>query len=117
LKPQVSFNYLGTFASEASSELFSVRSDPIGDSVSQNAERPFELELFGLVLKSQLEFNLAYNRNRFREQTMSALLDFIRAELEVVMRHCREKRGAELTPADLTYSKLSLDELETLLHD
>ena len=117
MEPQVSFNYLGTFAREASPELFSIRSDPIGDPVSRNANRPFELELFGLVLKGQLEFNLAYNRHRFQEQTMTVLLEFIRTELEVVMRHCREKTAPELTPADLTFPKLSLDELEALLHD
>jgi non-ribosomal peptide synthase protein (TIGR01720 family) len=113
-RPEIAVNYLGVFG-HAPAGRFRLTTEPAGEAVSARAHRPFAIELAGAVVDGALELAAVYDGARFGETTMARLMDDLVKELDVVARHCAERRRADLTPADLTYSDLTLDELDELL--
>ncbi len=113
-RPQVSFNYLGRF--DAGDETATLRpsAEAIEGGVDPAAPLLAELEASAIVLAGELRLMLAYNRRRFEGPAMGALMQAWREELGLVVQHCREQSGTRLTPADLSYSQLTVDELEGL---
>jgi iturin family lipopeptide synthetase A len=112
--PQISFNYLGQFDSGAWSTEFSVSADPVGWAVSPDAERPCEIDISATVLHDEFEFRIEYNASHFARTTMERLLELYREKLLPIVDHCTGRETTELTPHDLSYSELTLDELEGL---
>ena len=113
-RPDVSFNYLGQIDREAAGAAFRLAAEPIGGGVSPDAECLAEMEISGLVAGGRLQLSIAYNRLRFGAEAMQALATAWRTEIAAAIEHCRHRTGTELTPADLTYSGLSVDELEDM---
>ncbi len=79
-----------------------------------NRSRSVEL-VEGFVLGDQLRASLRYNGGLFRAETMERLADGFRAELLAVMDHCLRREEAELTPSDIDYDGLGIDELDEVL--
>ncbi len=113
-RPPIVFNYLGSFDEGVSSGPFEPAPEEPGGDVSPLAPRPCELEVSGIITGGRLRLGIGYSRKQYRPETVGRLLDLLRSELKVVMDHCRSRNAAELTPSDLTYKDLSLDELDDL---
>ncbi|MDA8018156.1 MAG: amino acid adenylation domain-containing protein [Thermoanaerobaculia bacterium] len=110
--PLTSFNYLGDFdASMTVGDLIMV-SEPVGDSVDGNSPRPTELDIGAAVLRGRLFLEIGYSRHRFSRHRTEALLVALRDSIGEVIDHCSGRLHPEVTPADLTYSGISLEELE-----
>ncbi|MBT7590555.1 MAG: amino acid adenylation domain-containing protein [Candidatus Scalindua sp.] len=112
---QITFNYLGQIDDSMFSELFTISFDAVGEVVSPDAERHCDIDISGVVLDGKLELMVVYNRNRFQEGTMGDFLNKFQRELRTAMCHCQEKKTSEMTPADFTFSQLSLDDLEEII--
>jgi amino acid adenylation domain-containing protein/non-ribosomal peptide synthase protein (TIGR01720 family) len=111
-RPSISFNYLGTLGTPTHST-FRFVNEPLDGHVSPDAETLAELEVSGMVIDGALQLTLAYDRQRFLSPTMDTLLAAWQRELRIAIEHCRQ-RPVELTPADLSYAGLSVDELEDI---
>jgi surfactin family lipopeptide synthetase A len=111
-RPSVSFNYLGTLGTSAHST-FRFVNEPLDGHVNPDAETLAELEVSAMVIDGALQLTLAYDRQRFDAPSIDALLAQWQRELRIAIEHCRQ-RPAELTPADLSYAGLSVDELEDI---
>jgi hypothetical protein len=57
---------------------------------------------------------LAFNAARFDIAAMRELLEAWRREIAVVVAFCAGRPQGELTPSDLSYARLSVDDLENL---
>lgn len=113
--PQVRLNYLGQFGEGPQADLFSITTDLTGTPVSPKAERTFELDISAMILNAEFELSVSYNFRHFEDEGIDEFLSLIREEMRNIIRHCQEKETQELTPGDLTYSDLSLEELEGIL--
>ncbi|MCP5425318.1 MAG: amino acid adenylation domain-containing protein [Gammaproteobacteria bacterium] len=114
LVPRIAFNYLGDFAAGAPAGRFRIVNEPVGDAVSPDAERLCALEISGLILHGALEMSFSFNRRQFDEASLRALTSAFASELKSIVEHCIGRDSPELTPADLSYSDLSLDEFDQL---
>jgi amino acid adenylation domain-containing protein/non-ribosomal peptide synthase protein (TIGR01720 family) len=114
LQPQLSFNYLGQMDAGVSSAPLRMSTEAIDGGVSSDAWSLAELELSAVAIAGRLRLMLAFNAQRFELAAMQVLLETWQGELGVIVEHCLLQTHTELTPADLSYSELSVDELEDL---
>ena len=113
-RPAISFNYLGQIDAGAAGAMFRVVPEPIAGWVNPDAACLAEIEISAAVSGGVLGLTLAYNHLRFAADRMQALLACWRTELGAAVEHCRTRTVTEVTPADLTYAGLSVDELEDM---
>ncbi|MBT6276943.1 MAG: amino acid adenylation domain-containing protein [Chromatiales bacterium] len=113
-RPQVSFNYLGQLDAGHSDAPLRFLPDVLYGNVSPDAETLAELEVSAYALAGQLRLTLAFSEQRFESVMASALLDVWRNQLMVIVEHCSDRTHIELTPADLSYSDITIDELEDI---
>jgi amino acid adenylation domain-containing protein/non-ribosomal peptide synthase protein (TIGR01720 family) len=105
------FNYLGNPGGRMTGQGFSVSTEGVGVTVSPRAPRPVPLDLSALVVNGQMDITLSFDPN----QHSATLLSHYRDALTQVIRHCLGRDANELTPSDLTYTDLSLEELDRML--
>ena len=112
--PQLSFNYLGEIDTAIQGQFLTVSSQLVEGAVSADAHTLAELEVSAWVLDGRARLMLAFDHQRFSQLAMDALVESWHAELTRVLAHCAGVEGVELTPADLSYSQLTVDELEDI---
>jgi iturin family lipopeptide synthetase C len=111
--PQISFNYLGEI-SAAEPGRFQQDVDHTGRTVSPRAPRPYDLAILCAVSEGRFSISLSYHRQQYLLTSVEQLMDRYLHSLRTVLAHCTGCQSTELTPSDLTYKDLSLEELEEL---
>lgn len=114
LRPQIVFNYLGQFDSDANNGTFEIINGSIGSEVSPDRKRQFELELTGLITNHQLKISLYYSTKQYKSGTINRLLSSYQTNLQNIINYCLSLENKVLTPTDLTYKNLSIEELANL---
>ena len=114
-EPEISFNFLGELDSGLGEHDLRLVPRSLGEDVSPQSEREFSLQLAGSVLGGVLQLGVTYSETVIDAAAVDALCRAWRAHLDRVIEHCVAREAPELTPSDLTYSDLSLDELEEIL--
>jgi len=115
LQPEISFNYLGQFDETFDNGVVTLSDIPIGECTSPSMENLYIIDINGVLINGQLLFNFIYNKHEYREQTISHVAESFRKHLVKVIDHCTAIQYTERTPSDFTFSRLSIDELETVL--
>ena len=113
-KPQIRFNYLGTVDDLNSEMLFDVSTRQVGALRSKNSNRAFDFEVTGKVEHGKLVLELTFNPHLFDASVIEKWWATCKAEIEKLVRFCAEYEQKELTPSDLSYDELSLDELDAI---
>jgi len=111
--PKISFNYLGEF-SETDNDLFELQVVDATYCIAPNLERPYLLDVESMIIQGQLHLSIHYNPQHYHTTTIQQILSTYHQILLAIINHCQQKQIAELTPADLTYSGLSLDDLDDI---
>ncbi len=116
IEPDICFNYLGQLDREVNTELFSISKLSTGNSISLKSERVNSIEINGMIVGGELTFTCSYNKKEFRENTIKNVMDTFKENLLLVINHCVGKQEVEVTPTDLGYGKLSIDELDKVMN-
>jgi amino acid adenylation domain-containing protein/non-ribosomal peptide synthase protein (TIGR01720 family) len=115
LRPRVIFNYLGQFDSDVRNMAdFAMAPESPGPVVSPAALRLYDLDISGMVSGQCLSVTVSYNRNHFRRATVEGFLAILKERLRRVIHFCVDRNQKELTPSDLTYKGLSLNQLQEI---
>ncbi|MGR9012021.1 MAG: amino acid adenylation domain-containing protein [Gammaproteobacteria bacterium] len=114
-EPDLVFNYLGRFDRSDEAGLYQALTNDVGEAVAAQGLRPCALELSAMVLEDRLCIDWRYDQQQFTDESMQILTSLYMASLREVMDHCLQQTARAITPSDLTYSDLSLDELEAFL--
>jgi amino acid adenylation domain-containing protein/non-ribosomal peptide synthase protein (TIGR01720 family) len=112
--PRVIFNYLGQFDMDLTQLSFRMTRESVGNTRSSNGQRPYELDVSGIIINKQLEISTSYSRKQYKSETVEILSKHFKSELNRIISYCSTMKGKELTPGDLTYSYLSIENLERL---
>jgi iturin family lipopeptide synthetase B len=113
--PGISFNYMGEFGSISQlhqENMFSLSEMRTGYQFSPDLEQWYAVNINGMIAQSQLVLDFSYNKYQYKPDTIAALLDGCKTHLLNIITHCVKKETKELTPSDLTYPHLSIDQLE-----
>ncbi|MCP4351222.1 MAG: amino acid adenylation domain-containing protein [Desulfobacterales bacterium] len=106
-KPSISFNYLKPFDENITKGLF--------DIIETATSFKFQVSSFKFQVSSfnsKLQIKASYNKSLFKQESIEKILSDYKQELLTIADHCQGKETTELTPADLTYSDLSIDDLD-----
>ncbi|MEI6260570.1 MAG: amino acid adenylation domain-containing protein, partial [Deltaproteobacteria bacterium] len=113
-RARILFNYLGSFDAGEESRFF-IDDKGAGNTISGRFERESEIVIEGAIIGNRLKLGLSYNTKVHCKETVDMFLGAYRDELLVVIGHCVSRETGELTPHDLTYNDLTVQELDNVL--
>uniref|UniRef100_UPI00374CB4B1 amino acid adenylation domain-containing protein n=1 Tax=Spongiimicrobium salis TaxID=1667022 RepID=UPI00374CB4B1 len=116
--PEIIFNYLGTFDSQLNTEnnggskaVFAIDSRNHGTPTSPQRKRDSVLELSTVVLDGQMKSSLIYSTCQYQETTISHILKVMKEKLEEIIEVTSKDTQTHITPVDLTYKGLNMEQL------
>jgi amino acid adenylation domain-containing protein/non-ribosomal peptide synthase protein (TIGR01720 family) len=113
--PAISFNYLGTFDADFGSGTFSPTNEPHGATVGPQIEAPFALECTCSVMGGLLSINFRYDRRLITPETGGQLAVSMLENLRSLVSHCCQAEETIISPSDISYDGLDIDQLDSLL--
>ncbi len=114
-EPQVSFNFISDSDSSSYPAPFAHASEPTGTAFSLLAQRLFDVDFLLSIEDRCLQVEINYDAHAFEQAEMEKLAAHYRSELLAVAAHCLEQEVTTLSPSDIDYSGLSIDELDMVL--
>lgn len=116
--PEIIFNYLGDFGSgiktDGGEELFEFDGGYHGKSISGERSRDAVLDFSGMIASGQLRFSIVYNAKHYSSSTIKVLIKSFQQQLKALIRQLSQEQKIHLSPVDLTYKGLSVEELQEL---
>lgn len=73
--PQIIFNYLGDFFEDEKKREFALSPFKTGDSISQNSEREYVIDIKGQIVERQLQFTFDYNKEQLKDYDMELFVE------------------------------------------
>ncbi|MBF0229491.1 MAG: amino acid adenylation domain-containing protein [Desulfamplus sp.] len=113
--PSISFNYLGQFDTDIA-QGFSIAKESAGKCIGDDVEITQDIDINSIITKDGLEISLTYNTKALTKRAMENLLENFRSELETVIDHLINKAETTLTPSDIDFDGLGIDELDDVLN-
>jgi amino acid adenylation domain-containing protein/non-ribosomal peptide synthase protein (TIGR01720 family) len=120
LKPEVVFNYLGDFGSSVSNNddsLFEYSSDSIGANISKENSSNIAFDFSGILVHDRLSMTARYSTDSYETATVEQLIQTYKKKLELLISSLSSGNETQLTPSDLTFKDLTLDELQEINSD
>jgi amino acid adenylation domain-containing protein/non-ribosomal peptide synthase protein (TIGR01720 family) len=112
-QPQLVFNYLGQVDGNVEQLSMDIAAEPSGFTISPEGNREHELVITAIVIKKQLRASVSYSDQQFKDETMKALINSFEKYLNEIIDHClSQDKKEQVTPSDLGFKGLSLDQLE-----
>ncbi|MBD8496926.1 non-ribosomal peptide synthetase [Paenibacillus arenosi] len=112
-RPSISFNYLGQFDEDLNDTLFQIAEEAIEGNESTNRIRENDFAFNGAVVDGKLHMDLHYSSKQYKPETARALLDHYRDELLYLISFCASRTESEVTPSDLGYKELTMEQLDS----
>ena len=104
----VSFNYLGQYASTAALE-------STGSMRGPRNRRHHLIEIDGAIYGGQLTLQWGYSTNHHRRLTIERLAADFNAQLSSLIAHCSSSQAGGLTPSDFAKARISQKDLDKLV--
>nr|WP_295875037.1 non-ribosomal peptide synthetase [uncultured Chitinophaga sp.] len=121
LNPEITFNYLGDFGSGVKTDggdaLFTFSGEPQGRRFSGKLHRSGLLTVSGMIVGGKLRLSIEYGIRQYEAATIVKLLDVYRGKLVTLVEQLSVLEKTYLTPVDLTYKHLSVEQLMQLNED
>ena len=113
--PLISFNYFGSFDADFGDGLFTPADEAQGDNVGTEFEASFALEYNCSIMGGLFSLYLRYDRRRMETGTAERLADDFLKNLRELINHCCSQEEGGITPSDISYDGLDIDQLDALL--
>ncbi|WP_019640671.1 non-ribosomal peptide synthetase [Paenibacillus fonticola] len=113
-QPEISFNYMGHLNRKIATDNMSISELYAGTAVSPQSERVYVLDITGIVVDGKLTLRVDFDKHEYRTTTMKAFMENYKKQLLLVVEHCMQQTESELTPSDLGYAKISLEDFNEL---
>jgi len=111
----ICFNFLGEFGVKAEDGLFSITYHASRGKESALDEMVlYDWNISGMIAGGELEMSLSYSDQQYENASIGMFMDSYKRNLERIIAYCSTYGRCELTPSDLTYKKLTIDQLNEL---
>ncbi|HTI09012.1 MAG TPA: amino acid adenylation domain-containing protein, partial [Puia sp.] len=119
LTPSISFNYLGDFGrgsatGEENSALGVFSGQPHGKNITGDWHREALLDVTGIMVEGRLRLSISYSTQQYTGATIEKLSAAYRRQLEDLITMLSSATEIKLTPVDLTYKGLSVQQWQEL---
>ena len=113
MEPEIALNYLGQFEQENDKGTrLSLAQESIGPLISPLQEHVYEWMVEAWVQQQRMHLSLSFNTRRYEPEAMRAVLRTYEQQLRRLLAFCLAQTQPSLTPSDLTYKKLSMEQLK-----
>ncbi|WP_309304394.1 MULTISPECIES: amino acid adenylation domain-containing protein [Brevibacillus] len=109
----IRFNYLGHIDNVLQGD-FTMENLDCGGDIGSNNHLTALLDINVWIANEQLQINVTYSSNRFREETIQQLLTKYMDNLHAILDCCFKKNDKEFTPSDFETADISQDDLDHL---
>ncbi|MCR8984709.1 amino acid adenylation domain-containing protein [Brevibacillus laterosporus] len=113
-KSEISFNYLGQFEQAKGEGLLQPSNMPKGPLFCPNNNRSYQLDVIGSVSEKQLHIQILYSQKHYQDSTIAKLVDRYMHHLRLIINHCLQKEGPDITPSDVGDEELTFEELDDI---
>ncbi|WP_281887448.1 non-ribosomal peptide synthetase [Paenibacillus sp. YYML68] len=112
-EPELIFNYFGQLDMEINGLM---KRSPLssGENISERTRLRHLIGVNSFISGGVLNLTVEYNGKAYSQSTMEQLAERIRSGLRQVVSHCMAQKRAVLTPSDVLFKGLSLDDLQQL---
>lgn len=123
---EICFNYLGRFdtlspapgnAAVAHNSGFQFIGEGDGQACDGNGQRPFLIDIEGLIVDECLQFTWHYSANLYNQETIQTLAQSYLCALQQIIEHCLQCNRIQYTPSDFAEVKLTQSELNQISHE
>lgn len=116
-QPQLLFNYLGQIDEDVDQLSMSVAKESSGKDISPKGNREHEIVITNIVQDQKLRISISYGNQQYDKETINSLLQAFEKSLHYIIGHCvSEDKKDQVTPSDLGYKGLSMDQLENFFN-
>ncbi|WP_128430369.1 non-ribosomal peptide synthetase [Streptomyces cyaneus] len=116
--PEVSFNYLGQFDGTTHADgLIRDRLPALGDDHAADEQRPYLLDVVGMIEDGRLGFTWIYSDAVFDPATITRLAGEFAGGLREVVRHCLLASSGGATPSDFPLAGLDQAGVDRVVGD
>ncbi|MGB3468465.1 MAG: condensation domain-containing protein, partial [Cyclobacteriaceae bacterium] len=120
LSPEIVFNYLGDFGTgvtNAEGSLFDYVSESIGRESSEENVIDAKLDISGIMIAEELSLSVRYSKSRYNELTVQKIGESFEKHLKSIIGQLSAINTTYLTPSDLSFTGLQVEELAALNGD
>ncbi|MDN4080838.1 non-ribosomal peptide synthase/polyketide synthase [Paenibacillus polymyxa] len=114
VEPEVSFNYLGQFDQDLEGNALSLSTHSVGKALSDHTPQQYALDVNGMIAEGQLSLTITYSNRQYRKETVSHFAELLQSSLSEVIQHCVTQERSQLTPSDVLFQGLTLEQLDRL---
>ncbi|MVT11418.1 non-ribosomal peptide synthetase [Chitinophaga tropicalis] len=115
IAPEIIFNYLGDFGSGVKTDegdaLFAFSSEFRGKEYSGNIRRHCILNISGMIADGRFRLRTEYSTGQYTASTINQLLTVYQRHLEQLVERLSREEEVHLTPVDLTYRSLNVEQV------
>ncbi|MBE0339769.1 non-ribosomal peptide synthetase, partial [Paenibacillus sp. 23TSA30-6] len=113
-QPDISFNYLGQFDQDLENSDIQFSSYTGGEPISDSTLLEQPLNVNGVITAGVLTLEISYDRKVYHTENVENFAQLLRESLQEVIVHCASKERSELSPSDVLFKGLRLEQLEQL---
>ncbi|MGG1619718.1 condensation domain-containing protein, partial [Paenibacillus sp. NRS-1781] len=113
-QPDISFNYLGQFDQDLDNSDIVFSSHKGGEPISDSTLLEQPLNVNGVITAGVLTLEIRYNSKVYHKKNVEKFAGLLQESLQEVIVHCAFKEQSELTPSDVLFKGLTLEQLEQL---
>jgi len=96
-------------------DTFELAAESSGINVSPKSEFLYDIDLNSIVIRGRLQLAITYNRKLYKPETIEKLGKNFKQELAKIVNHCESVQDTEITPSDIDYDGLDIEELDKVL--
>jgi amino acid adenylation domain-containing protein/non-ribosomal peptide synthase protein (TIGR01720 family) len=114
LKPSMEFNYLGEFNDNQINQMqsiFDYSSEYIGSNVSEDNESDVPISVSGILVSNQLSISISFSDKIYEKEKIQILSDCYKESLLGIIEKLSVEMQGHLTPSDLTFKELNINQL------
>ncbi|MDD4111508.1 MAG: amino acid adenylation domain-containing protein [Herbinix sp.] len=115
--PDICFNYLGQYSDQEEQGMITLSDMNSGKQIGPEVKRQHSLEITGCIKHNQLNISLNFNRKEYEEENIKRCTKIYKSILEEIISYCISKEKTEITPSDMTYNSLSMEELDDFVSE
>ncbi|MFK4344540.1 MULTISPECIES: non-ribosomal peptide synthase/polyketide synthase [unclassified Paenibacillus] len=114
VEPEISFNYLGQFDQDLEGNALSLSTHSVGKALSDHTPQQYALDVNGMIAEGQLSLTVTYSTRQYRKETVNHFAELLQSSLSEVIRHCVAQERSQLTPSDVLFQGLTLEQFDRL---
>ncbi|MGD1959487.1 MAG: amino acid adenylation domain-containing protein [Fulvivirga sp.] len=113
-KSRISFNYLGELYNDDTAYPFRLLEVNRGHEVAQHGPWFYDWDIVGMITGGKLKIDVRYSKDQYEKRSMNRFVDLYKQSLYEIIDYCCDRPKSILTPSDITYTSLSIGQLDAL---